>query len=128
MVETLKIERDVVKEYLENSNASKGAEYLRNLIVQNMYDIDRHILELVFKETDYEVNSKNYIQLTMRRKLIINEVCENGCHDTMNRQFAVYYRGEYLRGIRVISEILYARGPNKEKMEHRIVTNMYVEK
>lgn len=128
MVETLKIKRDVVKEYLENNNASRGAEYIREVITQNMHDMDQQILKLIFKETNYEINPKNYFLLVMRQKLIINEICENGCRDTMNRRFAVYYRGNYLMGITVRTEILYARGPNREKIEHRIVTNMYVEK
>lgn len=86
---------------------------------------DQKILEEIFKFTNYEVNSKNYMALLLSRTLLIEEATNIG---TACRYLHVYFRGEHLMNIIVTSELLCPRGTSKDKVGYQYVTKIHVEK
>lgn len=87
------------------------------------FKTDQKILEEIFKFTDYEVNSNNYMALLLTQTLIIVEAI-----DTSYRYLHVYFRGEHLMNIRVTSEVLCPRGTSRDKVGYQYVTKISVEK
>lgn len=87
------------------------------------FKTDQKILEEIFKFTDYEVNSNNYMPLLLTQTLIIVEAIDTSC-----RYLHVYFRGEHLMNIRVTSEVLCPRGTSRDKVGYQYVTKISVEK
>ncbi len=87
------------------------------------FKTDQKILEEIFKFTDYEVNSNNYMTLLLTQTLIIVEAIDTSC-----RYLHVYFRGEHLMNIRVTSEVLCPRGTSRDKVGYQYVTKISVEK
>lgn len=87
------------------------------------FKTDQKILEEIFKFTDYEVNSNNYMALLLTQTLIIVEAIDTSC-----RYLHVYFRGEHLMNIRVTSEVLCPRGTSRDKVGYQYVTKISVEK
>lgn len=87
------------------------------------FKTDQKILEEIFKFTDYEVNSNNYMPLLLTQTLIIVEAIDTSC-----RYLHVYFRGEHLMNIRVTSEVLCPRGTSRDKVGYQYVTKNSVEK
>ena len=86
------------------------------------FKTDLKILEEIFKFTDYEVNSNNYMTLLLTQTLIIVEAIDTSC-----RYLHVYFRGEHLMNIRVTSEVLCPRGTSRDKVGYQYVSNISVE-
>lgn len=87
------------------------------------FKTDQKILEEIFKFTDYEVNSNNYMTLLLTQTLIIVEAIDTSC-----RYLHVYFRGEHLMNIRVTSEVLCPRSTSRDKVGYQYVTKISVEK
>lgn len=87
------------------------------------FKTNQKILEEIFKFTDYEVNSNNYMPLLLTQTLIIVEAIDTSC-----RYLHVYFRGEHLMNIRVTSEVLCPRGTSRDKVGYQYVTKISVEK
>lgn len=106
---------------------SKDLDFLRQqmdaICERVSFKTDQKILEEIFKFTDYEVNSNNYMALLLTQTLIITEVVDTGC-----RYLHVYFHGKHLMNIRVTSELLYPRGASKDKVGYQYITKIYIEK
>lgn len=98
-------------------------QQLRAICEQTSYETDQKILEEIFKFTNYEINSNNYIALLLSQTLLIVEAVDTGC-----RYLHVCFHGEHLMNIRVTSELLCPRGTSKDKVGYQYVTKIYVEK
>ncbi len=92
---------------------------------RSRFETDQKILEEIFKFTNYEVNSKNYVALLLSRTLLIEEATNIGI---ACRYLHVYFRGEHLMNIIVTSELLCPRGTSKDKVGYQYVTKIHVEK
>lgn len=87
------------------------------------FKTDQKILEEIFKFTDYEVNSNNYMTLLLTQTLIIVEAIDTSC-----RYLHVYFHGEHLMNIRVTSECVHTGETSDNKVGYQYVTKIYVEK
>lgn len=100
-------------------------QQIREICELTSYKTDQKILEEIFKFTNYEINSDNYMGMLLTRTLLIKEVTD-GCYH--GRYLHVYFRGEHLMNIRVTSEVMYPRGATKDKVSYEYVTKIYVKK
>lgn len=98
-------------------------QQLRAICEQTSYETDQKILEEIFKFTNYEINSNNYIALLLSQTLLIVEAVDTSC-----RYLHVCFHGEHLMNIRVTSELLCPRGTSKDKIGYQYVTKISVEK
>ena len=100
-------------------------QQLRAICEQTSYETDQKILEEIFKSTNYEINSNNYMGMLLTKTLLIEEVTDGRY---CGRFLHIYFHGEHLMNIIVTSEVVYPRGATKDKVGYKYVTKIYVEK
>lgn len=100
-------------------------QQLREICELTSYKTDQKILEEIFKFTNYEINSDNYMGMLLTKTLLIEEVTDGFYH---GRYLHIYFHGKHLMNIRVTLEALYPRGATKYKVGYKYVTKISVEK